>query len=49
MVSFFPDVRVREVTAEELMGLDPEALSFCNLNTPEEFADAAERLDKAPK
>ena len=44
VVSFFPDVRVREVTAEELTGLDPEGLSFRNLNTPEEFADAARRL-----
>ena len=44
VVSFFPDVRVREVTAEELVGFDPEGLSFRNLNTPEEFADAARRL-----
>jgi FdhD protein len=44
-VGFFPDVRVREVTAEELAGFDPEGLSFRNLNTPEEFAEAARRLD----
>lgn len=47
VVSFFPDVRVREVTAAELAGFDPEGLSFRNLNTPEEFADAARRLDAA--
>ena len=47
VVSFFPDVRVREVTVEELRGFDPEGLSFRNLNTPEEFADAARRLDSA--
>ena len=47
VVGFFPDVQVREVTAEELAGFDPEGLSFRNLNTPEEFADAARRLDAA--
>ena len=47
VVGFFPDVRVREVTAEELAGFDPEGLSFRNLNTPEEFAEAARRLDTA--
>ena len=47
VVGFFPDVRVREVTAEELAVFDPEGLSFRNLNTPEEFADAERRLDPA--
>ena len=47
VVSFFPDVRVREVTAEELAGFDPEGRSFRNLNTPEEFADATRWLDAA--
>lgn len=49
VVGFFPAVRVREVTAEELAGFDPEGLSFRNLNTPEEFADAARRLDAAAR
>jgi len=44
VVGFFPDVRVREVTAQELAAFDPEGLSFRNLNTPEEFADAESRL-----
>ena len=44
VVGFFPDVRVREVTAQELAAFDPEGLSFRNLNTPEEFADAERRL-----
>ena len=44
VVGFFPDVRVREVTAQELGEFDPEGLSFRNLNTPEEFADAERRL-----
>ena len=47
VVGFFPDVRVREVTADELVAFDPEGLSFRNLNTPEEFADAERRLDPA--
>lgn len=44
VVGFFPDVRVREVTAQELAAFDPEGLSFRNLNTPEEFADAERRF-----
>ena len=44
VVGFYPDVRVREVTAGELADFDPEGLSFRNLNTPEEFADAERRL-----
>ena len=47
VVGFFPDVRVREVTANELAAFDPEGLSFRNLNTPEEFADAERRLGPA--
>ena len=47
VVGFFPDVRVREVTADELTAFDPEGLSFRNLNTPEEFADAERRLGPA--
>ncbi len=47
VVGFFPDVRVREVTAKELAGFDPDGLSFRNLNTPEEFAAAARRLGPA--
>ena len=47
VVGFFPDVRVREVTADELAAFDPEGLSFRNLNTPEEFADAERRLGPA--
>jgi len=47
VVGFYPDVRVREVTADELAVFDPEGLSFRNLNTPEEFADAERRLGPA--
>jgi molybdopterin-guanine dinucleotide biosynthesis protein A len=44
IVGFFPDVRVRTVTASELQAYDPELLAFQNLNTPEEFQAAEHRL-----
>jgi molybdopterin-guanine dinucleotide biosynthesis protein A len=44
IVGFFPDVRVRTVTASELEPYDPELLAFQNLNTPEEFQAAERRL-----
>jgi len=37
-------VRVRTVTASELEPYDPELLAFQNLNTPEEFQAAEQRL-----
>jgi molybdopterin-guanine dinucleotide biosynthesis protein A len=40
VVSFFPEVRVRTVEDEVLKTLDPDGLSFFNLNTPEDFARA---------
>jgi len=48
IVGFFPDVRVRTVTASELQPYDPELLAFQNLNTPEEFQAAEQRLMHAP-
>ena len=44
IVGFFPDVRVRTVTASELEPYDPALLAFQNLNTPEEFQAAEQRL-----
>jgi molybdopterin-guanine dinucleotide biosynthesis protein A len=44
IVGFFPDVRVRTVTASELQPYDPALLAFQNLNTPEEFQAAEKRL-----
>jgi molybdopterin-guanine dinucleotide biosynthesis protein A len=44
IVGFFPDVRVRTVTASELEPYDPELLAFQNLNTPEEFQAVEQRL-----
>ncbi len=37
IVSFFPHVRVRYVTPEEIAPLDPDMLSFLNVNTPAEW------------
>ena len=44
IVGFFPDVRVRMITASELAPYDPALLAFQNLNTPEEFQAAEQRL-----
>ncbi len=43
VISFFPRVRVREVGQKTLERLDPEGLSFFNVNTSEELMEA-ERL-----
>jgi molybdopterin-guanine dinucleotide biosynthesis protein A len=44
LISWFPQVRVREMTAAEVARIDPQFRSFINLNTPEEFHQA-ELLD----
>ncbi len=43
VIAWFPQVKVRELTSEEIARLDPSGLAFWNVNTPEEFAEA-ERL-----
>lgn len=40
VISFFGEVRVREVSAAEVRAVDPALRSFINLNTPEEFERA---------
>lgn len=42
VISFFPEVRVRYVTPEEVWALDPQMESFHNVNTPEEWEAARE-------
>ena len=37
IVSFFPQVRVRYVTPEDVIPFDPDLRSFHNINTPEEW------------
>jgi molybdopterin-guanine dinucleotide biosynthesis protein A len=44
IVGFLPEVRVRRVTASEIQPCDPELLAFQNLNTPEDFQAAEQRL-----
>lgn len=43
MISWFPRVKVRTLTRQEVEHYDPQGLAFWNVNTPEEFAKA-ERL-----
>lgn len=43
IISFFPEVRVRYVTPEEVRALDPALISFRNVNTPEEWEAAREK------
>ena len=44
MIGFFPQIRVRYVSAAEIERYDPQRLSFFNANTPEEWAAVQERL-----
>jgi molybdopterin-guanine dinucleotide biosynthesis protein A len=46
VIAWFPKVKVRHLTAQEVRQFDPAGLAFLNVNTPEEFA-AAERLARA--
>src|SRR5688572_20741805 len=40
VISFFPEVRVREIPEADLRALDPDLRSLTNVNTPEELAAA---------
>jgi molybdopterin-guanine dinucleotide biosynthesis protein A len=40
VVAWFPEVRVRVLTSDEVRRYDPKNLAFWNVNTPEEFAQA---------
>lgn len=44
VIGFFPEVRVHEVTEDEVRRFDPELRSFHNANTPEAAAVAADWL-----
>jgi len=43
VISWFPQVRVRRLTAAERARYDPDGRAFWNVNTPEEFAQAEQR------
>ncbi len=48
VISWFPQVRVRVLSADELTQNDPRGLAFVNVNTPEELAraeDLARQID----
>ena len=40
MIAWFPQVKVRVLTSDEIKYYDPAGLAFWNVNTPEEFAKA---------
>lgn len=42
VISWFPQVKVRVLTGEEVKSFDLSGLCFWNLNTPEEFVGAEE-------
>jgi molybdopterin-guanine dinucleotide biosynthesis protein A len=46
VISFFPDVRVRFVDADELEQFDPQRLTFFNVNTPEDLERAQQLASK---
>ncbi|MBC7876294.1 MAG: molybdenum cofactor guanylyltransferase [Anaerolineales bacterium] len=46
VVSWFPHVKVRILTTEELKHFDPSGLAFSNINTPEEFSEAEMRANE---
>jgi molybdopterin-guanine dinucleotide biosynthesis protein A len=47
VIAWFPSVKVRVLTLEEIKRYDPAGLAFWNVNTPEEFAEA-EKLATSP-
>jgi molybdopterin-guanine dinucleotide biosynthesis protein A len=42
VIAWFPQVKVRLLTPEEMREHDPSGLAFWNVNTPEEFSKAEE-------
>ncbi|HEX9839546.1 MAG TPA: molybdenum cofactor guanylyltransferase [Anaerolineales bacterium] len=46
VIAWFPQVKVRVLTPEEIKRCDPLGLAFWNVNTPEEFAEA-ERISRS--
>ncbi|MFN8413540.1 MAG: molybdenum cofactor guanylyltransferase [Anaerolineales bacterium] len=43
VIAWFPQVKVRILSQDEVKGFDPSGLCFWNLNTPEEFIEAEQR------
>ncbi len=47
VISWFPQVKVRVLTSDEIKLFDPSGLCFWNLNTPDEFVEAEQRARQA--
>lgn len=45
VIAWFPQVKVRVLSPDEVKAFDPSGLCFWNLNTPEEFAEAEKMLN----
>lgn len=43
VISWFPKVKVRTLTSDEVKSFEPSGLCFWNLNTPQEFLEAEKR------
>ena len=46
VIAWFPKVKVRELTVQEVKIFDPSGLCFWNLNTPEEFLEAEKQANE---
>ncbi len=40
MISFYPEIQVRTIKSPVITRIDPQGLSFFNINTPEDLAEA---------
>jgi molybdopterin-guanine dinucleotide biosynthesis protein A len=47
VIAWFPEVKVRVLTTDEIKQYDPTGLAFWNVNTPEEFAEAEKIAQKS--
>ena len=45
-ISLYPKVRTREIHQDEIRRLDPEGLSFLNMNSPEDYEAALKMWEK---
>ncbi len=48
VIAWFPQVKVRMLSSDEIRTVDPSGLCFWNLNTPEEFIQAEEKAKQTP-
>ncbi|MFU8771319.1 MAG: molybdenum cofactor guanylyltransferase [Anaerolineales bacterium] len=44
VISFYPQVKVREISQDDVARFDPQGLSFFNVNTPEELQEAEQMI-----